>query len=171
MRKVRNFLGLLRRADDGVAAIEFALWSTLFFMVVSVAMDFGSFYIERGKMNEAITAAAVSSFTNFDNVNFAALPGYVQGMAGEPALAVTTSCNGVANSCTNLGRTCACLKSDGAYVAATCGSTCTGVGLTANSRAGYYMTIRAQQSFKPLIVPNSLLDGEILAQKATVRLQ
>ena len=170
MRKVRNFLGLLRRGDDGAVAIEFALWSTLFFMVVSVAMDFGSFYIERGKMNEAITAAAVSSFTTFDAVPFDEIPGYVQGLSGEPALAVTISCNGT-NSCTNVSRTCACLKSDGVYVATDCGNSCTQPGMTTNSKAGYYMTIRAQQSFKPLIVPNSLLDGAVLAQKATVRLQ
>ena len=171
MLKTRAFLRLMQRAEDGVAAIEFALWSTLFFLTVSVAMDFGLFYIERGKMNEAITAAAVSSFTNYNNVNFTALPSYVQGLAGDPSLAVAISCNGATVSCTNLNRSCACLKSDGAYVAAACGNSCTGTGMTPNSKAGYYLSIRAQQDFQPVIVPNSVLDGAVIVQKATVRLQ
>jgi len=171
MRRLLNRMRRLRGDSSGVAAVEFALWSTMFFLVVSVAMDFGSFYLERGKMNEAVTAAAVSSFTTRDSVNFASLPGYVKAIAEEPAITVATLCNGTVNSCTNLNRTCSCLKNDGTYVANTCGSTCTGTGITAGSTAGYYLTVRATQSFQPLIVPNGMLDNASIVQQATVRLQ
>lgn len=171
MMKLIRRLARLRCNDDGVAAIEFALWSTAFFFMVMAAMDFGSFYLQRGNMNEAVGAAAVASFNDADNVNFANLPGYVRGLTGEQTTTVITACNGTAGSCTNLNRSCACLKNDGTYVTATCGNLCVGTGMTAGSTAGYYLTINASRAYSPMILPQSALAGSTVAQHATVRLQ
>ena len=161
----------LRRDENGVAAVEFSLWSVGFFLIVMVAIDFGMFFIERGKINEAVAATAVAAFEDADNVNFNVLPSYVRSLADNQTVAVTTSCNGVAGSCTNLNRACACLKNDGTYVDDACGNICVGTGMTAGSTAGYYLTIEASQGFTPLVLPNGILSNKSLSQKATVRLQ
>ena len=161
----------MRRDTAGVAAIEFALLSALFFLAICVALDFGFLYLERSKMNEAVGGAAVNAFSSADNVNFSALPGYVRALADDQTLDVTTSCNGVSGNCTNLSRTCACLKTNGNYVAGTCGASCSGSNFTAGSTAGYYLTVHAAHSFQPLIVPRSVLGNAQIAQQATVRLQ
>ena len=169
---MRSFsLSTIRRNEDGVATVEFALWVTGFFMIVMVALDFGMFFIERGKVNEAVAASAVASFEEADNVNFGVLPNYVRSIADNQAITVAMSCNGVANSCTNLNRTCACLKTDGTYVAAACGNICTGPDVTGGSTAGYYLTIEAAQGFNPVVLPTGLLSGTSVTQQATVRLQ
>jgi len=161
----------LARDERGVAAIEFAILTSLFFFVICVAMDFGALYLERSKMNEAVSGAAVNAFTSADNVSFTALPGYVRALADDSALSVTTACNGVAGACTNLSRSCACLKNNGSFTAATCGNSCTGSGVTTSSTAGYYLTVAATQTFHPIIVPRSLLENAQITQQATVRLQ
>ena len=166
-RHIRN----LKSDQSGAVAVEFGIWVVAFFLAVSVAMDFGMYYLERGKMNEAVSGAAVASFTDADNVNFTLLPGYVRNLADNQAMTVTTSCNGTTGSCTNLNRSCACIKNDGGYVATTCGNMCTGTDVTAGSTAGYYLSINASQSFSPMILPRSLLADSTIQQHATVRLQ
>lgn len=169
---MRNLsLSTMQRDENGVATVEFALWVTGFFVIVMVALDFGMFFIERGKVNEAIAASAVASFEEADNVNFAVLPDYVRSIADNQAITVTTSCNGVANSCTNLNRSCGCLKTDGSYVATTCGNVCSGANVTAGSTSGYYLTIEATQGFTPVVLPSGLLSNMSTSQQATVRLQ
>ncbi|CDO36045.1 TadE/TadG family type IV pilus assembly protein [Novosphingobium sp. KN65.2] len=166
--------GLLRRVqrdEGGVATIEFGIWVTAFFLVIMGVLDFASFYMERSRVNEALSAAATKSFADRENVDFGALPGYVRNFAEMPALGVTASCNGVAAACTNLNRTCACLKNDGTYRAGTCGDTCTGAGMTSGSTAGYYVTLSANHRFSPILLPGGLLKGMSSGQSVTVRVQ
>ncbi|MBT0668545.1 pilus assembly protein [Novosphingobium profundi] len=164
---------LVRLRDDhaGIALTEFAAWTSVLFVLIMVALDFGGYYIARGSINEAISAAAVRAFNAGENVDFANLPAYVRNMAENQDLAVSVSCNGEEGACTNTNRTCACLRSDATYTSFTCGATCTGNNVTANSVAGYYLTIRASQSYTPVLVPQSLLSGARLSQATTVRLQ
>ncbi|MFC3099174.1 TadE/TadG family type IV pilus assembly protein [Alteraurantiacibacter palmitatis] len=166
----KRFLSCLRKDQRGVAAVEFALWTTLFFFAVMVALDFGSYYMHRGKLSTAVGAAAVSAYNQPNNVAFNSMQGYVRSLSGFADATVTNSCNGVAGSCTNLNRTCACLKNDGTFVAAACNTSCSGSGVTAGSRAGYYYTITASAPFSPMIIPDSVLDGSTMSQRATVRL-
>lgn len=171
MRNLLKKLGVLRQREDGVVVVEFALWSTLFFLVVSVAMDFGTFFIQRGKINEAVTATAIATFNSSDDVAWTSLQTYVRGLTEDNSVAVTYQCNGGVSACGNGTRTCACLKTDGTYVsAAACGDPC-GSGTTAGSTAGYYVTITATQGFDPLIVPRGVLDNAQIQQSATIRLE
>lgn len=168
---VRRHARDLRGDQSGVAAVEFGLWTTMFFFGIMAAIDFGVFYVERSKVSEAIGAGAVSSFSSADNVNFAQMPDYVKALAEDPNLTVALSCNGAANSCTNFSRSCACLKTDGSYVANACGTSCTGTGVTSGSTAGYYLTITATQNYTPVMLPHSVLADKDFSQQATVRLQ
>lgn len=161
----------LRRDREGSVMTEFAIWTSVLFVAIMAGMDFGGYYIARGAVNEAISAAAVQAFEKRDEADFSTIPAYVRNLSENQSLAVTISCNGTVGSCTNTNRTCACLKTDATYAANTCGSPCSGSGMTPNSVAGYYLTIKASQNYEPLLVPNSLLAGTALTQATTVRLQ
>lgn len=163
--------GPLRSCRRGAATVEFALWTALFFALVMVALDFGLYHIQSERADQAVAAAAVQSFQQGSGASFASIPAYVQAFAADSRLTVTTSCNGTAGACTNLNRTCACLKGDGSFVALACGTSCTGTGVTAGSTAGYYLTITASRSFTAVVVPRGMLNNALISRSATVRLQ
>ncbi|PEQ10769.1 hypothetical protein B2G71_20595 [Novosphingobium sp. PC22D] len=161
----------LRRDSRGVAVTEFAVWTTAMFFAIMTAMDFAGFYLQRGQINEALSAAAITAFKERDNVPFDDVSATVRNLAENPNLAVTLSCNGVANECENASRSCGCLSSTGTYTAKECGQTCTGTGMTAGSTAGYYLTINARQDYTPVLVPFSVLGDKAVEQSVTVRLE
>lgn len=161
----------LARDVRGVAGVEFALWTVLFFMVALVALDFGFYHIQARRADEGVSTAALSAFGTASNVDFDGLPAYVRALAGDSSLSVTTACNGLGGACTNSGRGCACLNASGGYVALSCGASCAGAGMTAGSTAGYYLTVRATRGYRAMLVPRSLLDGARISRSATVRLQ
>lgn len=168
---LRAFLRRLHRDEQGAVVVEFAFWVVGFFFVAMIAIDFGFYFVQRTKLNMAVGSVAVAAFNTPTNVDFANMPSAVRSLGGVSTISVTVSCNGVANSCVNSSRTCACLKNDGTYVAATCGNSCTGTGVTTGSTAGYYMTVRAAMTYRPMVIPNTMLSAPAMAQQATVRLQ
>lgn len=161
----------LRRDEQGAVVVEFAFWVVGFFFVAMIAIDFGFYFVQRTKLNMAVGSVAVAAFNTPSNVDFTNMPSAVQSLGGLSTISVTVSCNGVANSCVNTSRTCACLKQDGTYVAATCGNTCTGTGITTGSTAGYYMTVRGSVTYRPIVIPSTMLSNPGMSQQATVRLQ
>ena len=130
---MRRLLRQLAADREGVAVAEFALWTTLLFVVVLAGLDFGGYFHQRGKINEAVSAAAMQSFQQRDNVNFGNLQGYVRNLADSQTVTVANTCNG--GSCTNLNRQCACLQSNGTFQAKSCGTACSS-GATAGTTAG-----------------------------------
>ena len=167
----RRLFNNLRRDEQGAVVVEFAFWVVGFFFVAMIAIDFGFYFVQRTKLNMAVGSVAVAAFNTPTNVDFANMPSAVRSLGGVSTISVTVSCNGVANSCVNSSRTCACLKNDGTYVTATCGNSCTGTGVTTGSTAGYYMTVRAAMTYRPMVIPNTMLSAPAMAQQATVRLQ
>lgn len=163
---------LLRLFRDrrGVAATEFALLSSLFLVFTLVSLDMGTFLMKRSQLSNALDSAALASFAQRTNVNFTGLPTFVTQASRMSGTTVTVGCNGGTGNCVNTNRTCACLTKTATFVAATCGATCTGA-VTANSVAGYYMTISASASHTPVIMPGRLFDTLPTSQKITVRLQ
>ena len=161
----------LRDDEQGAVVVEFAFWVVGFFFVAMIAIDFGFYFVQRTKLNMAVGSVAVAAFNTPTNVDFTNMPAAVRSLGGLSTITVAVSCNGVANSCVNSSRTCACLKNNGTYVAAACGSTCTGTGVTTGSTAGYYMTVRASLTYRPMVIPTTLLTAPAMDQQATVRLQ
>lgn len=155
----------------GVASVEFALWTTLFFLVVLVALDFGIYHIDASRADEGVSAAALRAFGSAGSVDFTGLASDVRALAGDPGLSVSTLCNGVSGACTNLDRACACLTARGRYVAQACSTPCGARRTTSGSTAGYYLTIRATRGYQAMLVPGDLLDGAEISRSATVRLQ
>lgn len=157
--------GALLADERGVVAVEFALWSTLLFLVISIGLDFALYYIQRSKVDEALSATAISAFNARLSVPYAELPATMRALSETPALEVGLSCNGQANACSNTARECACLQADGTYHAQACASACSGMTTT----AGYYLTIRARAGYTPFMVPRSLTSD--IVRQTTVRLQ
>ena len=170
-RRVLASAARLRDDARGAATIEFALWSALFFLAIMPALDFGTFYLERARLGKAVATASIHAFMTADDPALEEIPAHVRSIGGVPAALVTIGCNGVAASCASDNRDCACLRADGSYLAATCGSSCRGVGMTADSTAGRYLTIRAEQSFHPLVLPGGAPLPAMIVEEATVRLQ
>lgn len=168
---MRLFFNLLRKDIRGAVIIEFALWSSLFFVVVLAGLDYGQFLYQRSKINEAVATAALSSFNKRDEVNFSAIPDYVRAMANDPELDVTTSCNGIVGGCSNNNRNCACLNERGDYTSAICGAPCSGTGGPDNTQAGYYLTISARRSNDPMLILHGVMSKADQQRSATIRLQ
>ncbi|QQN74173.1 TadE/TadG family type IV pilus assembly protein [Croceicoccus sp. YJ47] len=157
----------LRDDETGAVAVEFALWSMLFFMVVASALDIGSFFMKRSRLDEALSASAIVAFDNRENVRFDQLPAYVRALSDDTATSVILSCNGVVDACTNMDRSCACISADGGYSAYTCKATCPDNG----ARAGYYMTVEATTPIEALIIPQRAFGGDTVTRATTLRLE
>lgn len=165
-----GLLSRLRADRSGAAAVEFGLWSALFFLVALGALDFGDHYLKRSQLGKAVSAASLQSFEQREDVNFANLPSYVAALSDNPNVQVTLQCNG-SNSCSNANRSCACLARDGGYVAQSCGAPCNGGNFTTGSTAGYYLSITAIKPFQPMFLPPGTFGQGPLSQSVTVRLQ
>lgn len=166
-----RFFRRLSGDQRGAAAIELGIMTSGFFLLAMGAFDFGGAYMQRGQINEAVSAAAVKSFESRDNVGFSDLQSYVRNLSDNQSLNVSLSCNGVANSCTNFNRTCSCLKTDGSFVSAACDNTCSGADLTPGSTAGYYLTIKGEQPYQTVLLPKAVLSSSMVSQSVTIRLQ
>ena len=167
---IRHDLLAFPRDQRGVATIEFALLSVLFFFVMTAALDLGMWYQQRLRLDSAVEQGGMIAFNQRATVDAAAaanITTYV-GAAAKLASAptVTITCNGA--TCVNSSRTCACISGSGpTYTTAACNSTC-GDG----SLAGYYMKISAVATSSTLLVPAAMLGGTMTQTRAAlVRLQ
>jgi len=164
----------LRDDRRGVATIEFALLSVLFFFVMTAGLDIGMWYQQRLRLDSAVEQGGMIAFNTRTNVNATSLASYVRSAAklGAPPT-VTVTCNG--GACVNesagppaVTRSCACIAGSApTFTAAACNATC-GDG----SLAGYYMKINAVATANTMLVPTAMLGGMMTQTRAAlVRLQ
>lgn len=159
-------------ADErGVATIEFALLSVLFFFVMTAGLDIAMWYHQRLRLDSAVEQGAMIAFNGRTAVDQSAIGTYVGAAAKlSTAPTVTVGCNGGTSNCVNTSRSCACLggtSSAPTYTAATCNATCSD-----GSLAGYYMTIKATATSNTLLVPAAMLGGALTQTRtAVVRLE
>jgi Flp pilus assembly protein TadG len=167
---IRRHLLRLAREQRGVATIEFALLSVLFFFVMTAALDLGMWYQQRLRLDSAVEQGGMIAFnqrTTVDATAAASITTYVGAaakLASSPT--VTITCNG--GACINSGRTCACISGTApTYTTAACNATCAD-----GSLAGYYMKINAVATSNTMLVPAAMLGGSMTQTRtALVRLQ
>ncbi|KKC24012.1 TadE/TadG family type IV pilus assembly protein [Sphingomonas sp. SRS2] len=167
---IRRHLLRLAREQRGVATIEFALLSVLFFFVMTAGLDLGMWYQQRLRLDSAVEQGGIIAFSQRSSLDAAAaatITTYVGAAAKlSTAPTVTITCNG--GTCVNASRTCACISGSGpTYTPAACNATCAD-----GSLAGYYMKINAVATSNTMLVPAAMLGGNMVqARAALVRLQ
>lgn len=168
---IRRFLHRLSREERGVATIEFALLSVLFFFVMTAGLDLGMWYQQRLRLDSAVEQGAMIAFNARTTVDQATIDNYVTAAAKlSTAPVVTVGCNGGTNNCVNSARTYACVSGTTptpTYTAAAANAVCAD-----GSLAGYYMDIRAVSTASTMLVPAAMLGGNMVqTRSAVVRLE
>lgn len=158
----------LARDRRGVATIETALWVSLVCLPLVAGFDYALFTMRRLNLNSAIEQAAISAFQTRDAVDKTQIAAIVT--AGYSTATVTVTCNGT-TTCTNTSRPCSCPQGYSAGVptftaAASCSTACTD-----GTKAGYFMTIRGQATYRPLFALAGINPPTALDQTVTVALQ
>ncbi len=166
-----QLLARLRREKRGVATIEFALLSVLFFFVMTAGLDIGMWYQQRLRLDSAVEQGAIIAFSSRASVNQATVGTYVAAAAKlATAPVVTVGCNGGTNNCVNSSRTYACVSGSTptpTYTVAAANAVCAD-----GSLAGYYMDIRAVSTASTMLVPAAMLGGNMVqTRSAVVRLE
>ncbi|MBB3957806.1 TadE family protein [Novosphingobium sediminicola] len=172
--RLRHLLRDLRAHLVGTATIEFALWSILVFVLLLPCLDLAAYLVAGSSMGAAVDQAAILAYDmrNSDTIDTTRLSGYVASTAwvpnGTPSTKIT--CNGEQQSCAAslANRPCACVSGlSPIYTpAAVCGMAC-----PSGATSGFYLTVQAQVTYQPMIVPDRWLAGSTLARSVTVRLQ
>lgn len=168
---IARVLSRLCGDQRGMATVEFALLSVLFFFVMTAGLDLGMWYQQRLRVENAIEQGAMIAFSTRTNVDQAAIGNYVAAAARLTSTpTVTVGCNGGMSNCVNASRTCACVSGTTptpTYTAAACNATCAD-----GSLAGYYMNIKAVATSNTMLVPAAMLGGSMVqTRSAVVRLE
>ncbi|API58238.1 hypothetical protein BSL82_02075 [Tardibacter chloracetimidivorans] len=163
------FIKRLKSDDKGSATIEFAVFASMFFMVMMVALDFGMYLTYQLRLNAAVEQGSMLAFNNRKAFDKQQIENYVAAASRLPGGTVTVDveCNG-SSDCTGAIGQCVCLSPDGqSFTAAdSCGKECTG-----GSTSGFYLSIDASYPYSAVVVPNKYLEGTNIRQTAMVRLQ
>jgi Flp pilus assembly protein TadG len=157
----------LIRDTRGASTVEFAMWSTLLFVILLFGADFGQYSLMQARLARGVSEASMQAFNTKNAIDTAQLGNMVASAAVLPGTppSVSISCNGA--TCSNASRTCACLGSDGAVGAAvSCSATC-----ATGAKPGYYLTIRASYAYAQPLIDSSPLAGKMMTQVSTVQLQ
>ena len=168
---IRRLILGLRDDRRGMATIEFAFISVLFFFAMTAALDLGMWYQQRLRLDSAIEQGAMIAFNSRTSVDQVAIGTYVASAAQlSTAPTVTVGCNGGTSNCVNASRTCACVSGTTptpTYTTTACNAACAD-----GSLAGYYMNIKAVATASTMLVPASMLGGAMTqTRNAVVRLQ
>lgn len=168
---IRQLLHRLREDRRGVATIEFALLSVLFFFVMTAGLDIGMWYQQRLRLDSAVEQGAMIAFNSRSSVDQAAIGTFVAAAAKlSTAPVVTVGCNGGSANCVNTSRTCACVTGTTptpTYITTACNAACAD-----GSLAGYYLNIKAVATSSTMLVPAAMLGGNMVqTRSAVVRLQ
>lgn len=164
---------LLALRDDsrGMATVEFALLSVLFFFVMTAGLDIAMWYQQRLRLDSAVEQGSLIAFASRASVNQSAVSTYVAAAAKlSSAPVVTVGCNGGTSNCVNSGRTYACVSGTAptpTYTTAAANAVCAD-----GSLAGYYMNIKAVATSNTMLVPAAMLGGSMVqTRSAVVRLE
>lgn len=162
---------LTARENAGVAAIEFAIYATVFLMIVAATVDIGLLLFTNSELDAAVSvgaqyaannAAMVSSNPSGLATNISALVDNANGTGW------ATSTVDVNNGNDSTGCYCP-TGTPGNWSwgsAATCGSACAGSGI-----AGQFVTITASRSVSPLFPTFGFVQSGTISRSALVETQ
>jgi Flp pilus assembly protein TadG len=170
----KAFWTALGRDTRGAAAVEFALWSVFVFIVLFVSIDFGFYLAHTGRIASASEQTAIVAYNRREAgpVNTASLADFLNASARTPGSAVrtTVTCNGAAAACDAVpsARQCVCVsRLTPTYTAsARCGDPC-----ASGATSGFYVALSSEYDFQPIIPSHPFLNGKVIRQSVTVRLQ
>lgn len=168
-RAVRLFKA---REDAGVAAVEFAIYATVFLMITAATVDIGLLLFTNSELDAAVSAGAqyaaksatmVASNPSGLNTNISNIVDNANGLGW------ATSTIDVNNSNDQTGCYCPTLVSPGNWSwgsTATCGSACGGGGV-----AGQFVTITASRSISPIFSAFGFVPTGTISRSALVETQ
>lgn len=174
--------------DGGAAAVEFAIYGTLFLMIFAGAVDLGLLLFTDFRMDSAVAAAAQYAEVNAASVNStsgaslaSAISGIVANTNGTawqdstvvvnngPSVTVTGGSSASSGTASNAD-SCYCPTGSPPSwswgTSKTCGSSCTGGGL-----AGKFVTITARRSATPLFASFGFVTNGTITRSALVATQ
>lgn len=161
----------LARENAGVAAIEFAIYGTVFLLIVAGTVDIGMLLFTQSELDAAVSAGAEYA------VNNAALVGSNPSGLNTDISNIVNNANGAswASSTVNINNSndqtgCYCpTGTPGNWSwggAVTCGSSCTGGGI-----AGQFVTITASRSISPMFPTFGFVQNGTISRSGLVETQ
>src|SRR3546814_4681003 len=77
MKMKKLFIKRLKSDDKGSATIEFAVFASMFFMVMMVALDFGMYLTYQLRLNAAVEQGSMLAFNNRNAIDAQQIDNYV----------------------------------------------------------------------------------------------
>ena len=157
--------------NSGVAAIEFAIFATVFLIILAGTVDIGMLIYTASQLDAAVSAGA-----QYAENNAATVSSNPSGLSSDISAVVNTA-NGTgwATSTINVNNSndaTGCYCPTGAPpnwsrgAAKACGSSCTGGGV-----AGQFVTITASRSVSPLFPAFGFVQNDAISRSALVETQ
>ncbi len=190
LSNLRNLPRALDRDDRGIAAVEFALLTPVFCLLLAGVVDLGGALYTKFKLDSAVTAGANYAQINASNVsssngaalatNIATIVETSQGSAwaddgvvvnNGPTAATTSGAQTTGGAASNAD---ACYCPSGAVAAfnwgssTTCGAPCPG---SASGYAGKFVTITATKTYTPIFSSYGLVQNNTITATAVVQVQ
>lgn len=160
--------------NAGVAAIEFAIFATVFVIILAGTVDIGTLIYTASQLDAAVTAGA-----QYAENNAATVSSNPSGLSSDISTVVNTANgSGWATSAVNVNNSCSATPCNSCYCptgsppswswgsAKTCGSSCTGGGV-----AGQFVTITASRSVSPLFPAFGFVQNGSISRSALVETQ
>ena len=151
MRRRRRIPAALRRAEEGVSAIEFAIIAPMVALLVIGVMDIASGLWEQMQVSNAAQAGAFYASLNGWNATTSAVESAVTNattltVTSQLSSSTSSACQTTATT-TAFSQTiwCGCPNTSSGPSSATCGATCSD-----GSEAGHYVTVCAQAPYSAI---------------------
>jgi pilus assembly protein CpaE len=155
MQAIRHRIGALRRSEDGVSAVEFALFAPILFYALLATVDIGLALYQRMTIDHALRAGAQTAMA--DPGQDAVLKAVKSTATKNFTLASTTTTSEEEPLSVSVSRSCACPENPATAVA--CLTICAG---SAPTSITYRLT--GTKAYDSLIIPSMSLSRSIQVQ-------
>ncbi len=183
---IRTALRRFRHAKDGVAAIEFAILSSAFLVVMLTGLQFHAYNNSRVQLNKAVNTGMITAFNTRDTIDSEHIKTIIKSQYGRDLQDLSVTCTAPANqgessdgnssssgeqtgqACTNMNRSCACVtgynNATPIFTSSPCDQLC-----SSGTLAGYYLTIDGKAPV-PTVFNNTFMLPSDVSANVTIRL-